>query len=328
MAYVGATPWHGLGQQLPEGQTIEQWMIAAGMNYSVNRATVQYMNGSLHSFPGKYVLYRSDDNRPLGVVSDGYKIVQPSEVLELFRDLCDKQGFALETAGVLKGGALYWALAQTGHDAEVTPGDRSKGYVLLSTSADGSRATDARFTAIRVVCNNTITVAMRAGQSVATSHRSVFSAAATKQALGLVSFDESWNEFTATMRQLADIQVSANRATEFFSELLRPRKAATVPAGNVNLGASTFAELLTGNASIRDDLLKTEGRAIRGLSDLENSYYKAPGAVPGTAYGLLQGVTHFVDHVRGTSADKRLTSAWFAHGNTMKQAAVDLALAI
>jgi hypothetical protein len=69
-------------------------------------------------------------------------------------------------------------------------------------------------------------------------------------------------------------------------------------------------------------------RAIRGLAELEECYYKAPGAVPGTAYGLVQGVTRFVDHSRGKDSDKRLTSAWFGQGETLKQQAVEKALAL
>jgi phage/plasmid-like protein (TIGR03299 family) len=325
MAYVGEKAWHGLGQELQPGQTIEQWQDAAGMLYTVERAIVQFHNGNLHQFKGKDVLYRSDNNTPLGIVSDGYKVVQPSEVLEFFRDLCKVQGFALETAGVLKDGALYWALARSGHEDK-----ESKGYVLLSTSADGSRATDARFTAIRVVCNNTLTVALSQGSkgAIKTNHRSVFSASATKEALGLVDFDASWKTFQETMRVLADIKVSSSQATAFFADLLRPAKVA--PINDAKLNASTLEELLKAPATIGETMTTTDKatRAIRGLEDLVHSYYQAPGAVPGTAYGLVQGVTHYIDHVRGTSDDKRLTSAWFGQGDTIKQTAVEKALAL
>jgi phage/plasmid-like protein (TIGR03299 family) len=322
MAYVGATPWHGLGQNLPVGQTIEQWTVAAGLNYSVMRAMVQYQNGSLRDFPGREVLYRSDTSAPLGVVSDGYKIVQPSETLEFFRDLCEEQGFALETAGAIKGGAVYWALAKTGHTAEAAPGDVSKGYVLLSTSADGSRATDARFTSIRVVCNNTLSLALNRGDksAVKTRHSTQFCAKATKQALGLVDFDAAWRNYADSMQALVQQRVTTGEATEFFSELLRPAGMRAAP--RQALGADSLAGLLAAPVGGKVDFAPTDkSRAIRGLEDLEQSYLCAPGAAPGSAYGLLQGVTHYIDHVRSTSTDKRLASAWFGQGDNMKQEA-------
>ena len=313
MAYVGATPWHGLGSKLAAGATIETWLVEAGMQYKVLRAPVQYMNGSMHTFAGKDVLYRSDTNGALGVVSDGYKIVQPVEVLEFFRDLCNTQGFALETAGVLKDGALYWALAKTGHVIDIAGTDRTEGYVLLSTSADGTRSTDARFTSIRVVCNNTMSIAMSAGNKSATktSHRSIFDANATKRALGLAEFDATWNAFRENLMSLQSKPVSRSAATDFFSQLLRPT---TKPVSDFQ---GFMAKLVT-----------PDTRAIRGLAELEASYTNAPGAAPGSAYGLVQAVTHYIDHSRGASQDKRLTSAWFGQGDAIKSKAFELALAI
>lgn len=315
MAYVGETPWHGLGAKLQSGASIETWREQAGMAYSVLRAPVQFMNGSMHTFAGKDVLYRSDTNAPLGVVSDGYKIVQPADVLEFFRDLCNTQGFALETAGVLKEGAIYWALAKTGHTLDLA-GDQTNGYVLLSTSADGTRSTDARFTSIRVVCNNTLSIAMRAGDrsAVKTSHRSMFDANSTKRKLGLAEFDASWNAFRDQLVALQNISVSRSQATDFFSQLLRP-SAKPVKAD----AFAAFMGKLTA---------KPEERAIRGLAELETSYTNAPGAAPGTAYGLVQAVTHYIDHSRGSTADKRMTSAWFGQGETLKNKALEAALSL
>ena len=325
MAYTGAKAWHGLGQALPADATIEQWRVAAGLTYDVKAAPVQYMNGSMHTFTGKMVLYRDDTNAPLGVVSDGYKIVQPAEVLEFFRNLCELNKLTMETAGALKGGAIYWALAKTGHELNIA-GDSTKGYVLLSTSADGSRATDARFTSVRVVCNNTLTIANHGNSGIRTRHSTRFDADATKAKLGIKDFESSWDKFAADMRKLCEVRVSSAEASEFFSELLRPSGERAKPRANI--GAQSFADLMAGNAGFGESKITTDkGRAIRGLDDLKNSYYCAPGAVPGTAYGLVQGVTHFIDHVRG-SDDNRQTSAWFGQGDTLKNTAMQKALAM
>lgn len=327
MAYVGATPWHGLGSELQHGASMTEWLNAAGMGYTVQRSVVQYMNGSMHNFDAKEVLYRDDTNAPLGIVSPSYKIVQPAEVLDFFADLCEKNDFSMETAGCLKGGAVYWALAKTGHSVNVGWNDRTDGYVLLSTSADGSRATDARFTSVRVVCNNTLTVSLAQGSqnAVKTRHSTKFDANATKSALGLAQYDASWQKFSDTLKKLEQTQVSNSQAKELFSELLRPSGERAKPRANV--GAQSFDDLM--NRGFGGSYNKTPvERAIRGLEELEASYWGAPGATPGNAYGIVQAVTHYIDHSRGNDNDKRLTSAWFGQGETLKNRALDLALSL
>lgn len=196
MAYVGKTPWHGLGSALPSGQPIEVWADKAGMNWQIKEAPVRFIvpylsNGrgeltelgrndlekggeivtpinvgsevnlqSLVTFDDQKVLYRSDSNLPLSMVSGRYKIVQPMEVLEFYRDLTEQFGFELETAGVLKQGRKFWALARTGQSSVLAGNDVVNGYVLLATSCDGSLVTVVTPTTVRVVCNNTLSVAV------------------------------------------------------------------------------------------------------------------------------------------------------------------------
>jgi len=80
MAYCGAKPWHGLGQEVCEGASLDEWMDQARMNWRILRAPVQYTNANLHDFPEHHVLYRSDNDLPLSVVSPRYKIVQPKKM--------------------------------------------------------------------------------------------------------------------------------------------------------------------------------------------------------------------------------------------------------
>lgn len=96
------------------------------------------------------------------MVSQRYKVVQPREVLEFYRDLSEVAGFELETAGVLKAGRRFWALARTGKSTALKGNDTVHGYLLLATSCDGTLATMAIPTSVRVVCNNTLAVACKA----------------------------------------------------------------------------------------------------------------------------------------------------------------------
>lgn len=116
--------------------------------------------GTIHSFPEQKVLYRSDTKAPLSVVSNRYQVVQPREVLEFYRDLTEVSGYELETAGILKGGRKFWALAWTGQTTVLKGNDQVNGYLLLATSCDGTLATTATPTTVRVVCNNTLTISL------------------------------------------------------------------------------------------------------------------------------------------------------------------------
>jgi phage/plasmid-like protein (TIGR03299 family) len=197
----------------------------------------------------------------------------------------------------------------------------------MSTSADKSRSTDNRLTGTRVVCANTLTVALgEANKSaVRTRHSTAFDARLVKEKMGIVTSqnDAAWEKFRSDMERLADKKVSSTEATEILSELLRPAGERAKPRQQAN--ATSFAELLNAPVGTATNFANTDKespeRAIRGLAELEQSYYRAPGAVPGTAYGMLQGITHYIDHARGRDADKRQTSAWFGQGENLKNKA-------
>lgn len=110
MAYVGQTPWHGQGNNLPRKQPIEVWQREAGMNWQILESPVHFKSetaghlGAIHSFPEQKVLFRSDTKAPLSVVSQRYHTVQPREVLEFYRDLTEVSGYELETAAAASSG--------------------------------------------------------------------------------------------------------------------------------------------------------------------------------------------------------------------------------
>ena len=312
MAYVDETPWHGLGNQLAAHQPIEVWAQQAGMNWRIEEAEVRFVSGmagstlgSIHAFPEQKVLYRSDTKAPLSVVSSRYQVVQPESILEFYRDLVECSGYELETAGVLKDGKKLWALAKTGQSATLKGRDRVNGYLLLSTSCDGSLATTAQFTSVRVVCNNTLAIAL--GDStgaIKVPHRSQFDALAVKRQLGIAT--SSWDGFLARMKALSECKVNDTAAEAFF------RRVLTYPA----TGANTPVPATNDSA----------GRAVQELFAGRGKGADMASAA-GTAWGLLNSVTEFVDHQRrARSHDNRVDSAWFGAGATLKQKAWDEAL--
>ena len=298
IAYVGRKPWHGLGIELPPGQPLDTWRITAGLDFEYRLSPVRFLEGL--TFPGRQVIYRSDTQMPIAVVSDQYHPVQPAEILEAFRDLTEAQGFEMEVAGALKDGALVWALAKTG-DAFALGRDEVKQYFLLMTSCDKTLATRATLTSVRVVCWNTLTAALRqeAASLVTTSHAVRFDADVVKAKLGLVA--HAWEEFATAADRMASKPLREMEAKEAVIAIFGD--PALTPEAQPNLRA--MGQVL--------DLY--QGRA-RGAN--------LPSA-RGTAWGLLHAATEYLDHhapERKTGA--RLTSAWTGRGDLLKRRALEV----
>ncbi|WP_369072958.1 DUF932 domain-containing protein [Burkholderia gladioli] len=312
MAFAGEEPWHGLGNHLPPEQSLEVWKRAAGMDWSIEEAEVRFVAagnkslGSIHAFPEQKVLYRSDTKVPLSVVSARYQVVQPSEILEFYRDLTEVGGFELETAGVLKEGRKIWALARTGQSAMLKGKDDVRGYLLLATACDGTLATTAQFCSVRVVCQNTLQIALDSSMgAVKVPHRSQFHAQAVKNQLGIAT--SSWDAFMVRMKALSERKVSDAAAEKFL------RRVLTYP---------------TANSPDRDALAVNE-RAIKAVAQLYAGRGKGAdlASASGTVWGLLNAVTEYVDHHRrARSDDNRRDSAWFGSGAALKGRAWDEAL--
>ena len=301
MAYTGKTPWHGLGQCLTPGATIDEWTREAGLAYTVLESPVLYRTAAAtepECFKGRKVLHRSDTGGALSVVSDGYNVVQPAQVMGFFERLVGLGGFELETAGALSHGKRVWALASVGPGADIVEGDTVKPYLLFGTSYDGTMATVAKFTSIRVVCNNTITAALGdSDASVRVLHSEKFDADAVRLQLGIVA--NTWERFLVQSRKLATVAMPAAEADAFVTQLLQPY---------------TQRENVSDSRAYKRVMSLFNGRAIG--SELEG--------VIGTRWGMLNAVTELIDHERGSTANNRLESAWFGTGAAIKCKALEL----
>jgi phage/plasmid-like protein (TIGR03299 family) len=309
-AFVGQVGWHGLGNQLKENAKLETWLKAAGMDWDIARAPMMFQPkdaGDPVEIPTREILYREDTLTALGEVSESYKVVQPREVLEFFRDLCDNNGFSLNTAGTLFGGKRFWALASVGEEAVVMGDDVLKAYLLLATSADGSLATTAQFTTIRVVCNNTLSWAVNAGKKekkgrVSVSHRSIFKPDDVKDDLGIVR--NQFQEFMGAARTLAKAKVTKAQAGEFVAKLLTDAKtiASKEPAGTK--AYQRIMKLFEAEA---------QGRDMKSAKD--------------TLWGLVNAVTEYVDHHQNVEKiENRMNDAFFGRGDQLKRLAMTEAL--
>lgn len=331
MAYVGDTPWHGLGNQLTPNQPIEIWAQQAGMDWRIESSDVSYMakndrgQSIILPYEEQRVLYRSDTHAPLSVVSQRYQEVQPLEILEFYRDLTEQSGFELETAGVLKGGKKFWALARTGQTSTLKGKDVSNGYILLATACDGTLATTAQFTSIRVVCNNTLAIALR-GQSssagvVKVPHSTKFDAEKVKQQLGISV--RAWDEHMYEMKQLSQRKVTQGEAAAFFDAVFNNTSM------SVQDQEENIIQFYRNVANQASNKTEPNGRTMSKVMNMFNG--KGRGAdlssAKDTAYGLLCAITEFADHERrAMSTDHRLDSAWFGAGAGLKQRGLEQAL--
>lgn len=308
MAYAGEKPWHGLGNKLAPQQPIEAWRQQAGMDWKIEESEVRYITGNnnlgvINAFPEQKVLYRSDTRAPLAVVSKRFKVVQPGEVLEFYRDLTSHSGFELETAGVLREGRKFWALARTGQSTTLKGRDKVDGYLLLATACDGTLATTAQFTSVRVVCNNTLRVALGNNNgAVKVPHRSEFDPETVKRQLGITV--ASWDGFVARMKALVERPVDPDTVEGLLRRVL------------------TYA-----GPDGRADIVNEQALAnVRALYEGGGRGAMLPSS-RGTAWGLLNSVTEYVDHHRrARSDDHRREAAWFGQGAQLKQRAWDEAM--
>lgn len=305
MAYVGQKPWHGLGQELEQGAPIEKWLVAAGMDWKVQRSKVRFATqaGQANEFAtwdDYHVLMRSDTKAPLGMVSDKYKVVQPHDVLEFFRDLVEVAGFTLETAGTLYGGQKFWALANIGAEDTVVKNDLVRGRLMLATSCDGSMKTTVKNVTERVVCANTLAIAMgeKGAPEVSITHRTKFDGPAVKRQLGVAV--DSFARFMKDAREMSKKSVSPKEFREFMGKVL--------------------------NAKEDEDV--ADQRAYQAVSELFYGAGRGAGlpGVRGTVWGAVNAVTEYVDHYRpNRSLENRINSAWFGIGGTIKERALETA---
>lgn len=304
IAFVGKTPWHGLGQELTPGESIETWTKSAGLAWGVNRTQVEFTLGDSDTpryMANRHVLYRDDTFAPLSVVSDSYKVVQPAQIMDFFRELTAQSDAQMETAGSLQDGKVIWALARMGQDFLIKD-DAVAPYLMLSTSYDMSTPTIAKLVATRVVCHNTIQMALSEDgrRQIRIPHSTEFRSADIRAGL-----DISLNEFEAFKQKalkLANMPFGMTEMDAYLIKLLQPSVGEI--DGDQIRKSKTYAKIV--------ELFK--GNQLGAEQD----------AVQNSAWGALNAVTEYIDHGKGRNQSARLMDAWFMTGAKFKEHALEL----
>lgn len=307
----GGVPWHGLGFDVDADAPLDEWRVKCGFDWEVKKAQSVFIpegEKAAHAVPRRWALYRSDTKAPLAVVSDAFRITQPAQVLEFFRELVEIGGFRMETAGMLRGGAVYWALAKYDDDFNLGGKDLVKPYLLLATACDGSMSNTGMLTPVRVVCANTIRAALFDAlgrpreDAVRIPHSTAFDEKRVKTELGLIG--GSWERFKSDAKALTKRRVSPEEAVRFFVSVLYP-----------------------GRTDVDVDIARPALDALNQV--FLTGVGQQTATAKGTAWGLVNAVTRFVDHERkASSADTRLQAAWFGAGARMKSRAWEEAVAL
>ena len=306
MAYFGRLPWHGLGTALEEADLYD-WQAAskkAGLDWTVD--LVPLVIADTQAQVAHKAVRRSTDNKVLGVVGPRYAPLQNQDAFKWFQPFLDAKEAALHTAGSLRQGSRVWVLAKLNRDPLViAQGDEVEKFILLSHGHDGSLAVRAGFTPIRVVCQNTLSMAHGSDASK----------------LIRVKHTESVLENLANIRQVMDL---ANQEFEATAEQYRVLARKSINAADLRkyvkrvLKIDEEPALSTRSLNIVEEIVRL-AETGRG-NDLPS--------IRGTYWSAYNGVSEYLTYNRGRSADNRLNSLWFGDGLNANRHALEVALAL
>jgi len=319
MMFVGKPPWHGLGQKFESPpRTAKDAIQAAHLDWKVVKKPV-YACDSDHfcKMPGYHATFRADlwgkqECRPFGLVGEDYQVFQNSEAFSFFDPLIETGELAYETAGAIGTGEQIWVLAKVKGEIVVKEEDLVEKYLLLSNGHDGHTALQIRFTPVRVVCWNTLTMALATRGDLLKAHHGLGfhrrverTQDAVKEILGYYDkIEKQYQRFLAV--------TLGNEKLAKYTNLVFPE-----PKRKPNQKEHSFQEAVEQNKRLRE----TSARLSR--EGLGNS---KPG-IHGTLWAAYNGVTQLVDHhLCYDDPWRRFESICFGDGARIKQRAFDVAV--
>ena len=292
MFYVRETPWHGLGTKVMEAPDSEGALIAAGLNWNVIQEPI--FTGGNEPIRGYKANIRDSDRRVLGVVTDRYKVIQNHEAFA-FTDELLGQGVRYETAGSLQDGKKVWLLAHMPHEYIIS-GERISPYLLFSNTHDGSGAIKVALTPIRVVCNNTLNLAL----------------STAKRSWSMVHT----GDIRSKMQEARDTLFMAERYMDELGKEFEALRLKKLPDQKV----MEYIEVLL---PVEDGLTPQQIKNIERLrEDMKIRYFDAPDLqdTGKNAYRFINAVSDFATHakpLRRTANYKENLFARTAEGNPL-----------
>ncbi len=299
---VPPSPWHNLGIALDSPATAKEAMEGAGLNFTVVKKPLKEVLKMNYSgdVAGRWVTMRTDTGDILGIVGDRYEPVQNRDAFGFFDHLVGDGEAMYETAGAIGRGERIWILAKLPGYIRVRGKDLVSKYLLLSNSHDGSSLVQMKLTPIRVVCNNTLTAALKGSGEINIRH-TVNAKADAEQALALLGLSNSlYEQLEVIFNRMALTKVSDKQVQDYLKGL--------IPDNEDENNAK--------NTAVRDACFKL--------------YESGQGAElsRGTLWGAFNCVTEYTDHALEKNSLDRLESIWTGRGERMTRRAYQLAEAL
>ena len=299
MFYTREKPWHGLGTMVAEAPNSKDALRLAGLNWKVLQEPVYTENEEL--IQGYKANVRDTDRKVLGVVTDRYKVIQNEEAFA-FTDTLLGEGVRYETAGSLQEGRRVWMLARLPREF-IIGGERISPYMVFSNTHDGSGAVKTALTPIRVVCNNTLNLALRtAKRSWSMIHTGDISEKIEEAKNTLLLADEYMTALGQEFENLRKIKLSEKQVLDYIKILL----------------------------PMEENYSLLQKRGVEKLrADMKMRYFDAPNLkdVGNNGYRFVNAVSDFATHStprRKTANYKENIFARTADGNPMIDRAYQL----
>lgn len=296
--YRGEKPWHGLGVELDDSATFDDFYMGGGLDFTVSKRQLQLVGGKKVPM---YALIRDSDQHISDYVPADWNPVQNSEVFGLFRDMCEANGLKYETAGcVMVGDTLKpFMLAKTREGFSVFNGDETNSYFLITNPHAYGDSVDIRETSIRVVCNNTLTHALSkraAGQVLKISHRMTWDSERVQAAMAEIAAN---NERAKERAEFLGGKRMSDEAYQAFLNDLFPRS-----------GKNAGKEL------------SRVAQKILSITDSQPGNEFAPG----TWWQGLNAVTFYNSHMASRTVDTRVANLFYGSAANVNARAESLAV--
>jgi phage/plasmid-like protein (TIGR03299 family) len=319
MFYYGERPWHGLGAVLDRPANLEEALYAGGLDWEVERVPITPAGEPYSTIEHRLAVVRKDrasgeKGRVIGVVHPGFKPLQNRDGAQLFDSLFGQGGRVYHTGGYLKEGEVVWLLARLPSDIQVNGQDIVEPYLLYSNSHDGSQAIDIRLTTVRVVCNNTLSVALDKNAAGKAFHRAHNGSYELVEEEAKAFFDialKQTEETQALFRKLAQIPCEQAEFERFLKRLMpNPAKPATAKPGS-----SVLKAWESRCKSLKKDRAQIEEVRLNGIPS------KHIPADEETWWGALNAVTGWADHLQKIEGE-RYAHSLMGQGERLKSAAL------
>jgi len=316
MMYVGKEPWHGLGTKLDRPATAEEAIRTANLDWEVEKQPLFAIGvnsmgtGSVAlSIPDKFAVVRRDKwgqrNCPvLGIVGAEYTPLQNWEAFSFFDAIVGQRGAIYHTAGALGEGERVWILAKLPSDIRVVGDDIANKFLLLSSSHDGNSSVQIKFTPIRVVCQNTLTMALSQGPTIRVAHTKDLHQRLqeAEKVLGLIH--NRFDQIEKSFQGMAKVKMNEERVSEYLNLVLPNPRSPEDEKGKRRAEQD--------RAAVEDYYINGRGNQMKGVSE--------------TLWAAYNGVTEYIDHrQRKQTRDRRLNSIWFGDGYLIKARAFKVA---